>query len=206
MGKMTCGKFDDYLNGVIERQDFRIHAEECESCRLAFRLDSQIMNRAGRLNEDLSVPDLWPQIRRHLENTRRRQLNVNWLMAAAAVFLIVAGVLVINYLQQRGEPDTRILSDSAVEKVKQAEAEYIDAINELESIAYTRLENTNAPLAQLYRNKLSLIDDQIRNCQKAIERNPADSLIRRYLLAALHDKQITLKNILELKHEMRKSS
>jgi CII-binding regulator of phage lambda lysogenization HflD len=99
---------------------------------------------------------------------------------------------------QKETSSERILSQNALEKVKDAEEKYLDAITGLEDLAYYQLENTTEPLAQLYRNKLSLIDRQIQNCQEALETNPANSHIRRYLMAALQDKQKTLEDILEV--------
>ena len=65
-------------------------------------------------------------------------------------------------------------------------------------MAYAQLDETTEPLAQLYRNKLSLIDRQIENCQDALESNPANSHIRNYLISALQDKQKTLEDILKV--------
>ena len=73
------------------------------------------------------------------------------------------------------------------------------AIEVLEDMAAAKLDETKEPLAQLYRNKIKLIDAQIRSCQNELERNPANAHIRKYLLAALQDMQSTLTEIIELK-------
>ena len=91
-----------------------------------------------------------------------------------------------------------------LEQVKEAEESYISAIEDLEDMALGRLDETKEPLAQLYRNKIKLIDAQITSCRNELERNPANAHIRKYLLAALQDKQRTLTEIIELKVSERK--
>jgi hypothetical protein len=158
------------------------------------------MERSKKLNQNLTVPDLWPSIQKEIEKEEIPQpvfrFRKKLILAAAAMIMITAAVWVVN-LVQRDVGEGRILSSRALEKVREAEKAYIAAINELEESAYQRIETTREPLAQLYRNKLSLIDQQIRNCEEALQNNPANSHIRRYLLAALQDKQKTLKDILQ---------
>ena len=197
---MRCHKYDDYLRGIMNLSELKDHVQSCEDCNKEYHLDSQIMERSKKLNQNLTVPDLWPSIKKEIEMEEiphpgfrfRKKL----ILAAAAMIMITAAIWVVNLLH-RDVGDERILSSKALEKVKEAEKVYIDAIRDLEDSAYLRLETTSEPLAQLYRNKLSLIDQQIRNCQEALENNSANSHIRRYLLAALQDKQKTLKDILQ---------
>jgi hypothetical protein len=47
----------------------------------------------------------------------------------------------------------------------------------------------------LYRERLETIDAQIERCRRALELNPASAHIRRYMLAALQDKTLTLIQI-----------
>jgi len=198
---MSCHKFEDYLNEQLDLDTLKVHMESCEECRKAFQLDAQIMDLSRNLNENLAVPDLWPSIEEDLRGKKpvilKFRSTKRYLLAAAASFLIITAIWIFNSYQNDTSP-RRILSQQALEKVREAEEKYLDAINQLENLAYYQLDDTTEPLAQLYRNKLSLIDRQIQNCQEALESNPANSHIRQYLMAALQDKQKTLEEILEL--------
>lgn len=49
----------------------------------------------------------------------------------------------------------------------------------------------------LYRDRLETIDRQITLCKNAIDLNPANAHIRKYMMMALKDKKETLKEIAE---------
>jgi hypothetical protein len=198
---MNCNKFEDFLNDQLDLATLKVHMESCEDCRKAYQVDTRIMDRSKKLNENLSIPDLWPSIEKGIQKKKPVMLKFRarkrLLLAAAASFLILTTFWM--FISDQKETSTeRILSQQALEKVRDAEEKYLAAISGLEELAHQQLDNTTEPLAQLYRNKLSLIDRQIQNCQQALETNPANSHIRRYLMAALQDKQKTLENILQL--------
>jgi hypothetical protein len=200
--EMDCRKFEEFINHRLDLPDFQNHMESCEACRKSYQLDNRIREEAMSLNENLKIPDLWPAIEKDLAKPKplvfRMITHTKFIIAAAASFLIIATVWFLR--SGPGEPQSdRILSANALEKVRAAENNYLKAIDDLELLAYNHLENTDEGLAQLYRNKLSLIDQQIENCKNALDSNPANSHIRRYLLAALQDKQRTLKEIMQLK-------
>ena len=198
---MGCNQFDDYLNGYVNRNDFRAHMQNCELCSRAEANDNRIMNEAKRLNNYLSIPDLWPaiedKIRMNEKNPRLFKFRKNhYLYLTAAATVLIISVLWILHLSNNDPVSDRILSQSALEKVKKAENDYLKAIGELEKLAYQRLDEHTNLSNQLFRNKLALIDQQIKNCQEALMNNPANSHIRRYLLSALQDKRNTLEDIL----------
>ena len=198
---MSCNKFDEYLQGRLDMSILESHMQNCQYCREAFQTDKQILDRSKNLNQNLKVPDIWNSIQNEIKEVsadqRQFRFREKLFLAAAAMILITTAVWIINSNLPDSE-QARILSGKALEKVEKAEREYVDAINDLENLAYDEIENTTEPLAQLYRNKLSLIDQQIRNCQEALENNPANSHIRQYLMAALQDKHKTLKDILQI--------
>jgi hypothetical protein len=198
---MNCQKFEDYLSDRLDLKTFQIHMESCEMCRKSFQVDSQIIARSKQLNEDLIVPDLWPSIQGSIQKKRAANIHffpIKELIYVAAASLLIVTTLIILKPYFMEETSTRILSEQALEKVKKAESNYMKAIDALESLAYMQLEDRSEPLVQLYRNKLSLIDHQIQNCRNALESNPANSHIRKYLMAALQDKHETLEEILRV--------
>jgi hypothetical protein len=175
--------------------------ESCDRCRKRYQLDEQILNRSRNLNDNIKIPDFWPDIEESIKKEKTIILKVGTkkklFYAAAATFLIVTTIWLFNTYQKE-KPSVRLLSEQALENVKKTETAYVDAIANLENLAYDKLDITSEPLAQLYRNKLSLIDRQIENCKNALETNPANSHIRQYLMMALQDKQKTLEEIISL--------
>jgi hypothetical protein len=61
------------------------------------------------------------------------------------------------------------------------------------------MANMNIELMLLYRDRLETIDDQIDRCREALLENPANTHIRRYMLAALQDKKDTLTELAALR-------
>ena len=78
------------------------------------------------------------------------------------------------------------------------EQNYIDAIEQLEKEATPKMAGLDLDLMLLYRDKLETIDQQIEHCRVAIKNNPGNAHIRRYMLAALQDKEETLQEILSI--------
>jgi len=197
---MTCKKFRDYLKGQLAPDAMRVHVENCDICRKAYRADQKILLASGALNQGLEIPDLWPSVQKSLRNEQPVILKFKgpkWLLwAAAAAILILTSIWLVNP-SRKATPSGKILSRHALEQVIEAEEKYQKAIQTLEELAPDQLEKTPEPLAQLYRNKLSLIDRQIENCKTALAGNPANSHIRNYLMAALQDKQKTLEELLK---------
>jgi hypothetical protein len=63
-------------------------------------------------------------------------------------------------------------------------------------VASIKLGKFDLNLQLLYRDKLETINRQIIACKEALEVNPANAHIRRYLFMALQDKKETLKEII----------
>ncbi len=91
--------------------------------------------------------------------------------------------------------ESGLLAGSALERVEKLEREYVQAIRELEKEATPHMAQLDMELMLLYRDRLETIDAQIERCQEALETNPANAHIRRYLLTALQDKKETLVEI-----------
>ena len=65
-------------------------------------------------------------------------------------------------------------------------------------MAKPKFSQLDFELMLLYQDRLETIDSQIERCKDALENNPANAHIRRYLLAALQDKKEMLREILEI--------
>ena len=197
---MSCIEFEKYETGEIDSREFRQHLKVCAHCREQKQLDDRLMSLARSLKEPVRSPGLWDRI----ENTLKKeglpakpqksttfQFSV-WLTAAAIILAVAVGTY---FWLIQGQPRTGLLHQAALKKVEQKENEYMKAISELEKQTLPKLENMNVELMLLYKDRLETIDNQIRNCREALAENPANTHIRRYMLAALQDKKETLQEL-----------
>jgi hypothetical protein len=197
---MSCDQFEKYEIGEIDSREFREHLKTCSYCREQEQLDARLMNLSRSLQEPVQSAGLWERIEHTLtaeDHQRRKPIILgipvrSFVLYAAAAVLIIAVALGIysRLFQEKHEPG--LLNESALKKVELREREYIKAIRELERQALPRMADMDIELMLLYRDRLETIDDQIKRCRAALSENPANTHIRRYMLAALQDKKETL--------------
>ena len=165
------------------------------------------MQAAKDLNKESDVPDLWPGINEMLKKQAAKpEFNLlqfvndhkSALIRTAAVLLIVitAGYYLLQQRQPAAVTQSGILDQAALQDVIDKEQEYLEAIERLEESASQKLAVIDENLINLYSNKIRVIDQQIAYCREALEMNPANTHIRRYLFAVLQDKKQTLEEIL----------
>jgi anti-sigma factor RsiW len=118
--------------------------------------------------------------------------------AGIAALALVAVGLAAWFLFIRPSPGagTGLMADAALARVETEEREYAAAIEALEAKAGPKLAEMDFSLMALYRDRLETIDAQIERCREAIDRNPWNAHIRKYMLTALQDKRDTLGMIL----------
>ena len=207
---MSCEKFDKYEMGELSAQEFERHVSECTSCREQSGLETRLTAETEALRAPVRAPYLWERIEAGLReemngNTGRsdkksalRRFHRKWLVLvpAAALFLAAVGLAAIFALKQK-IPASGLLADKALENIELKEREYIRAIQDLEKAARPKMAGMDLEMMSLYRDRLGTIDTQIERCREALAANPANAHIRRYMLAALQDKQETLVRVLE---------
>ena len=179
------------------------HLKSCALCRQRREFENEIMLQASQLQSFNPDVALWEKIESSF-NTQKIQARprilkiVNhsklWLSAAAVIIAIFT--FSVFYIFSGGSD--KILSDGALLRVEYTEQNYIDAIEQLEKEATPKMAGLDLDLMLLYRDKLETIDQQIEHCRVAIKNNPGNAHIRRYMLAALQDKEETLQEILSI--------
>lgn len=216
---MNCEEFKNYHLGLISWEEFQNHTHSCTPCREQQEEDDRLMVLAGTLKEDVDAPGLastacltpglWEKIEDSLQQegvssaprlltvgTALRSFLVGAAPRLAAATVILAAVVAVFYWVSIEKHQSGLLEMTALKRVEQSENQYIKAISDLEKQALPKLKGMNMELALLYKDRLSTIDDQIQRCRDALKENPANSHIRRYMLAALLDKKETLTQIL----------
>ncbi len=211
---MTCHKSDEYEAGILTAEEFARHVRDCPDCREAVRLDDRLEREIERLRLPAADPGLWNRIEAALRVEKELQgassahpvsprrplaafLARRWpILVPAGAILLALIVLGIGGGPKGPLPASGLLERKALAEVELKEQEYIAAIENLERRAGTRIAAMEEPRFALYREKLAMIDAQIGKCRLALTTNPANAHIRRYLLAALQDKEQTLADAL----------
>jgi hypothetical protein len=210
---MNCEKFDRYRAGDMTAGKFACHVRDCPECREQAALDAQLEREIAALREPIAAEGLWERIETSLGREKklaaarganpvpgRRRPGAfsfrRWfVLAPAGAALLALLVLGINTFRKPPAP-SGILASAALSRVETKEKEYLGAIEDLEREARPKLAAMDLQMMSLYRDKLATIDAQIGRCREALDSNPANAHIRRYLLAALQDKRQTLADIL----------
>jgi hypothetical protein len=197
---ITCEQLDDLL---LEGDHFSLeagarHAQSCEACMQKLADWNEISSTARDLHTTWDNDLLWPRIEKAIRNERRSTRTRVWQIAAAILLLAAMGAIV--WIAQRrmhaADFDRDILKVSAVDEVERAEKAHINAINHLETLASSKLDQASTPLMVSYKEKLLMLDDAIAECQTAIDKNRQNAYLRTQLLTMYSEKQRTLQDVL----------
>lgn len=200
---MPCDKYKKWDLGEYDDQAFQAHLPQCSMCQKQYEADQHLLSLAKTLQEPVLAPKLWQRIENTLQempsvpNTvpLHQRPIVRWL---AAAILIMGLGLAYQWTPNTAHKPSCLLTHEALAQVESTERDYIASIEQLEKQAQEKLPKINSDLSYLYRDKLSVIDYQISHCKDAIAENPGNAHVRRYMLAALQDKQKTLQEILDI--------
>jgi len=202
---MGCSYFEnDSLNRLNEK-DRSLHIKECPLCAERESIESQIEIDANLLPAFKPDASLWAKIENEIkanEKSKRKNTILKrvskqkiWLRAAAILF-VTFSITALYFASSSGSEN--ILSSISLLKVELTERSYLSAIEDLEMQADSKMAEMDFELSFLYRDKLETINVQIAQCEEAINKNPGNAHIRRYMLAALQDKKETLNEIIML--------
>jgi hypothetical protein len=194
---ITCERIDDLLfEGDAESLALaETHAAQCHSCREKLDDWNDIATTAKSLHAAWQNDMLWPRIQRSMKP------SLGWMRIAAAIFVTIGlGASVwfaANVRVSQNKPfDQAILRATALDDVERAEKAHVEAINKLEKLAGSKLDEPQTPILVSYKEKLMLLDDAIAECQTNIDQNRQNAQIRKQLLAMYSEKQRTLQDVL----------
>ena len=203
---MNCKFNEKYELGKLDEEAYRKHTANCLVCQSILEKDKKLMELSGKLRQPIHAPNLWKNIERNIQQEQERKSNrivslqryKTPIYAMAAVFILAIGLSI--YFSKTGDSQSSpgLLAKTLLQEVRETELAYEDAIRGLEEATQNRFTEMDLELALLYRDRLETIDTQIARCKAALNENPANTHIRRYLLAALQDKQETLNEVLNL--------
>ena len=191
---IRCEQIDDLL---LEGDAYSMsvaakHAGSCEACRRLLGDWNDISRTAKLLHVTWKSDLLWPRIRKSVGGSHL------WRAAAAAVLTIGIGATswyAVRDTTRDSLYEQKILNVAAVDEVERAEAAYVAAIDQLETVAEADLDRADLPVMVSYREKLMLLDDAIAEVQAGIEQNRQNAHLRRQLLAMYSEKHRTLQEV-----------
>ncbi|MFH1570240.1 MAG: hypothetical protein ABIL09_19770 [Gemmatimonadota bacterium] len=189
----TCATYEEYGQGAIDEERFAAHVRTCPTCRHFLEEDKRLLAGAAELRP-VARPggDLWAGVEGALD--RARWKRTAWRYARVAAVLVVG--LGIWHLVPDGDPGSSLLlGGDALTRVEQAERQYVEAIEALEVEVTKAQPGQDGELQALFADRLAAIDAQIARCRAAARQNPGNAQVRRYLLAALQEKEATLRQM-----------
>jgi len=193
-----CDDLELALRSPELMPDARAHAEQCERCRYELYLWSEISRVAPELHQEWESPELWTRIEAEMLAVPRAKVVPIWRwIGAAAAVVFMAAVLMQPWKAWRRPPSTEFLTDDALREVQQAEAVYSQSIDKLSRVAGASLEQSAAPLAGAYREKLVLLDSAIADIKANLEGNRYNLYLQNQLASLYREKQKTLQDWLQ---------
>jgi hypothetical protein len=198
---IDCTRMDDLLFDAspLATETAAKHARECSECAEKLAAWNEIGDVARSLRTTWQSDVLWPRIERSLQKERHSPARWLWRAAAAAVLILGLGSTMFYTLRVQTHQaafDREILRLSALDEVERAERAHLEAIDHLEELAESRLDEAKTPVMVSYKEKLMLLDDAIAECEQNIEQNRQNAHLRKQLLAMYTEKQQTLQDVM----------
>ena len=192
-----CSDLERALRSGELMPDARAHAERCPECREQLYLWSEISRLAPALHEEWESPALWPRIRADLEAAApsRRPIHLwRWALAAAAVVTLAVA---LEAPWHGGQPSRDFLTEDALREVESTESAYARSIDKLAAVAGHGLQQSPAPLAAAYREKLAVLDAAIADVKANVDGNRYNIYLQTQLASLYREKRKTLEEWLE---------
>ena len=198
---ITCDRLDELLldGDALAMETAARHAAGCPACAETLASWNDLSATAASLHETWQSDLLWPRIERSIRAEGRRRTVARLWQVAAVLFLaafVGAGTWLGLRTREAKQFDARILRVDALDDVERAEKQHVAAIDRLEGLAQTKIEDPASPLMISYKEKLLVLDDAIAQCQTAIDHNRQNAHLRRQLLSMYSEKQRTLQDVL----------
>jgi len=204
---MNCRFYEKFSLGKITKKEFEQHLKHCTECQRMVKQDEKIESLVRDIKTVFHPDKLWKNIESSViteQGISKSNSNVYRMtfkiMRAAAVLIIIllAGVIIKDYL----DPQPPLLSDNSLQQYINEENICIQTIEDLEKNVQFSLNNGNIDQQLRYKEYLETVNSQIIEYYQALDKNPANTHIRNYLIQALKDKKQVLEDFV---HSQRNS-
>jgi hypothetical protein len=206
----ACRQFEQELAAYLEgesRPEVARHAESCAFCSALLGDLEMIRAQARALPLDEPPVRVWANVRAALAAEgliRERTRRAGWFAfpklahwAAPLGALAAMAVLSITLLVPSGSIDHSSTAawlsiadrDATAARVLASEdSELASTVGELEKNFNAHSASLEPSVKQVYMSGLKSLNDSIRECRRAVEREPGNTLARHYLMAAYTQK------------------
>ncbi|QOY87069.1 hypothetical protein [Paludibaculum fermentans] len=204
MHDIDCAQFQSALDNASPEDLVlaRRHAGQCDACRRELEAWDQVAQWAAGRHREWDAPHLWPRVESELRQesvrSKLRFFPSPRVWAAIAALLLVA--LPVLWYVRRGAAQPGLSKDfitaQALQDVEASRSAYVQSIDKLSQLAQPALNNDNLQVMAAYRDKLQLLDQAIAETRAAAAGNRLNAQVQNQLAALLHEKQRTLKEVL----------
>ena len=218
---MNCSdikhKISDWLDGGLvlsEESSVQAHLKICSDCSVFYE-EIRIIKINARNLDPLEPPShLWANLQAQLiaeEMVKGQERLSFWerflplrivqnlkpALSGAILALILAGSFF--YIYQRHHPDENIVSSETevIRELRQAETHYQKAIQALNEDSRRKIETLDPAMAQILNDNLATMDYYLKECNDAVQSNPDNPLVHRYLLTAYQKKIEIMQSIVD---------
>lgn len=204
---------DDELSPV-ERQQLEVHLQSCMVCGPVLEELKAVVRRAGRLEDQEPVADLWPGVREAIgsrqvidlgarrKRDRRFSFSLPQLVAAAAALVLVSGGSAWLMSRPQGGP---AIGSSTIQAPVVAQPVSFDrngradsAITELERVLQEESGRLDSSTVRILAENLALIDRAIGQARKALDSDPNNSYLNDHLARTMRKKIEVLRRAADL--------
>lgn len=213
--KDTQPKISEWIDQDLDHSDEALvqgHVELCKECSQLHH-DLESLKQSVAILDPFEPPDtVWVGIKAQLiaeglierksawnfwKNLFPSSVSLKPAMSGALLTLIMVSSLYFFFGRGGSEPipPPSLPEVAAFEDLKQAELKYEQAIEELSRVSQRKLVALNPDLAEIFNDNLATMDYYLNECRQAMQNDPENPLVHRYLLAAYQKKVDLLKTI-----------
>ncbi len=220
MTDQWAARLSDYLDGELsatERHQIEEHLGGCRPCRATLEELRAVVARAGSLEDDAPVRDLWPGVAERIGAARsevdravgrrwrglRLTLTVPQLAAAAiALMALSAGSVWLarprRPIMQQADAPPAAGAAIAVAPVSMVEGTYESAVRDLQRVLAEGRGRLDTATVRLLEQNLGIIDAAIAECRRALAADPASPYLNAHLAQTMKRKLELLRQAARL--------
>lgn len=207
----TEERLNDYVDGYLspgEAREVEHHLERCGACREEVASIRTLLREVDTLPAEIAPPpDLWVGIREETVELPARRRETLWgmrhgLAAAAVVLVALSSTLTLWVARERAPaslpavtaqrtPSTPVAAPAALVAFREAEAEYVRTVADLEAVLRARGEQLSPQTVRVVEQNLRIIDGAIREARAALEADPGSAELP-ILLSSIYREKISV--------------
>lgn len=192
--------WDDLLSSLTQQLKRHQPSDELWD-RIEARLETDLGQSLQPIQEKPHQLRWLPKILRYFRTADSywNGWRIGFAMAAVLVVISLSSLLIYRQWINLIPSETDILLAQIEGDIEKVERQYQKAIDQLTELAKKNEKNVEPYLLALYQEKITLLDESIRACQRALSENHHHPVAQLALLQSYRQKVETLKLIVRAK-------